>query len=80
MWGEVNIVISERDVREACQEEHRLIVRCYATWNRNAEGNPELWSILCHHHVVLQVLRDYLSCHYGTDMHATTRATSVHDD
>ena len=68
----MSIVISERDVREACQEEHRLIVRCYAKLDWSAEANPELWFMLRHHHVVLKVLREYLSCHYGTDMHSTT--------
>jgi hypothetical protein len=60
------LMLSEQVIREACEVEHRALIRCYAQWDGNVECEPELWRMICHHHVVLKVLQDQLTGRFGT--------------
>lgn len=62
-------MISDREVRQACHQEHRMILYCYQQWNTEGHCSGDLWRALQHHHMVLAILRDYLKQQYQVDWH-----------
>ncbi len=62
-------MIAEATVRQLCLIEHRAIIACYTKWNGEEPCPPELWQELEHHHLLLQMGRDYLNMYYHRPIH-----------
>lgn len=59
----------EQALREACWEEHRILLQCYREWDQCGNCSGMLWERICEHTTTLSVLRAQLTREFHTDLH-----------